>query len=85
MNRSGRAPLEHEELPTPFTMNVLTPIASAAAGTFRALKVWRNQRLGTAQVPWQIQQLRMVTELLQDVDRLERLRIVPAKQCLNFR
>ena len=50
----------------------------------RTVKVLGEELLGAAEVTGQVKEFGMVTELLEDVDRLEWLRVLPAKQRLDL-
>jgi hypothetical protein len=92
----GRAPVQHQKLAAPLRVYDLrapaaapraTPAAAAASPT-RALahpaEVVGDQRVRAAQVLRQVEQLRVVAELLEDVDRLQRLRLLAAEERLDL-
>lgn len=53
--------------------------------TPRPIEVLREKLLGAAEVTGQIEQLRVVTQLLENIDRLEWLGVLSTKQRLNLR
>ena len=77
------APLKHKELPTPLAVHGLTsPLVPRAAP--RTAELLGEELLGTTEVAGQIKELGVVAELLEDVDRLERLGVRPSEQRLTF-
>lgn len=50
----------------------------------RAVEVRREELVRAAQVSGEVEQLGVVAELLEDVDRLERLRLRPAQERLDL-
>lgn len=95
-NRAGKGlPLKNQELPTPVSPDVVprTPLPERPIRP-RTLRptptprqrtniILRQHLLTPRQIIRQLQQLRMITQLLQHVDRLERLGALAAQELLS--
>ena len=79
--KAKRSPLKYKEFAAPFAMNFLIPAFRRAVGPCEALG---NECLGTAKVTRKVEQLWVVAKLLENVDRLQGLRVVSTEQGLNF-
>lgn len=65
-------PFKHNELPAPITSDPLVP-APFVAQTLRSTKTLRDQVIRATQILREVEELRVVAKLLEDVDGCERL------------
>ena len=78
------SPLQHDKLAAPFAMDGLVPPPALRTRTC-AVEVWWKQLVRAAQVAGKVEQLGVIAELLEDVDRLEWLRLCAAQERLDLR
>lgn len=76
-------PFENKKFPSPFALYRLISTSTLAVHVASG-KVFRKQIVASVQVIRQVEQFRMVTELLEKINCLQGLRILPAKQGLDF-
>ena len=77
-------PLENGELSAPVTSDRLVSCFVSCTHPC-ASKALRNKILGTTEVARQVEQFRVITQLLEDVDRFERLGFLPAEERFDLR
>lgn len=80
----GLSPFEHHELPAPIASDTLVP-APLVAQILRAAEPLRDQVIRAAQILREVEQLRVVAQLLEDVDRRERLRVRALQERFDLR